>query len=194
MTQMGQRRPRKVRTIKTRYMVFTEGSVTEKQYLEQLKQHLRPDNATFLIKPVGGEPSKVFKEYESARKRGDVDYGVLIIDVDEHKTLTDVLQQCRVSTHVDAVVSNPCFELWLLWHKADMQRYIPTVPCCEKAGEQELTHGKHLHRSFPIENFQEAITRAHNAWRQLGPNEIGPNPSSAMPWFIDLLMTPPKES
>lgn len=42
---MGRRNTRKLRNakqLKIRYALFTEGLVTERQYLELLRQHLRP--------------------------------------------------------------------------------------------------------------------------------------------------------
>ena len=52
---MGRRNTRKLRNakqLKIRYALFPEGLVTERQYLELLRQHLRPRHATFLIKPA----------------------------------------------------------------------------------------------------------------------------------------------
>ena len=180
--------------IKTRYAVFTEGQVTERQYLELLLQYLRPKHVTIAIHPIGGEPSKVFKEYQKARQREDFDRAILIIDVDQHEKLDEILRECRSLTGVDAVVSNPCFELWLLWHAIDRRGHIETHECVRLTRSHSLTRDKALTAKFPMKNIDEAMTRARDAWPTLTPNEIGPNPSSAMPWFIDLLLTPPKES
>lgn len=194
---MGRRSARKTRNtknLKIRYAVFTEGLVTECQYLELLRQHLRPKHATITIHPIGGEPSKVLKEYRKARQREDFDRAILIIDVDQHDKLDETLQECKSRTDVDAVVSNPCFELWLLWHAIGRRGHVETHECVRLTHSHSLTRDKALITNFPITNINEAITRAHIAWQTLTPNEIGPNPSSAMPWFIDLLLTPPQES
>lgn len=188
------RRSHPSKQIKTHYVVFTEGQVTEPLYLELLRQYLRPKYATFSIRAIGGEPSKVLKEYRKARQREDFDRAILIIDVDQHDRLDETLRECKSSTDVDAVVSNPCFELWLLWHAIDMRGHIETHECVKLTRSHNLTRDKALAMKFPIESIDEAMTRARDTWQTLTPNEKGPNPSSAMPWFIDLLITPPKES
>ena len=189
---MGSRKPREARPVKARYTVFTEGKVTEKQYLECLLQHLRPRHAALSIKPIGGEPSRVFKEYQKAEQRGDFDRAILIVDVDQHHKLDEVLRECRSSAAVDAIVTNPCFELWLLWHTTDRHRHTETRDCAMPAHSHNLTRGKDLTAKFPIASFPEAVKRAQQAWSELAPNKKGPNPSSAMPWLIDLMTTPPK--
>ena len=168
-------------------MVFTEGLVTERQYLELLRQHLRPRHATFSIKPIGKDPSRVFREYRKAERRGDFDRAILVVDVDQHHKLDEVLRECRSSTAVDAIVTNPCFELWLLWHAADRQRHTETPECVGLARINNLTRDKDLNTKFPISSFPAAVKRAQQAWSEFAPNERGPNPSSAMPWLIDLM-------
>ena len=191
---MVRRSTRKTRETKIHYAVFTEGLVTERQYLELLRQHLRPEHATITIHPIGGEPSKMLKEYQKALQIGDFDRAVLIVDVDQHSRLDEVLTSCRNSLQVDTIVSNPCFELWLLWHTQNQTGYIETQSCVKLAHQAKVTDGKALTTQFPHANYEAAIERARQAWPGLAPNEKGPNPSSAMPWFIDLLLTPPKEN
>lgn len=188
------RRSHPSKQIKTHYAVFTEGQVTEPLYLQLLRQYLRPKYATFSIHAIGGEPSKVLKEYRKARQREDFDRAILIIDVDQHDRLDETLRECKSSTDVDAVVSSPCFELWLLWHAIDRRGHVETHECVKLTRSRNLTRDKALAMKFPIESIDEAMTRARDAWPNLTPNEKGPNPSSAMPWFIDLLITPPKGS
>ena len=53
---------------------------------------------------------------------------------------------------------------------------------------------KDLIANFPISSFPEAAKRAQQAWSELAPNKKGPNPSSAMPWLIDLMTTPPQKN
>ena len=115
MGRRNTRKSRNVKQLKIRYALFTEGLVTERQYLELLRQHLRPRHATFSIKPIGKDPSRVFTEYLKAKRRGDFDQAILVIDVDQHQKLDEVLRECQSSTAVDAVVTNPCFELWRLF-------------------------------------------------------------------------------
>lgn len=194
---MGRRNTRKSRNakqLKIRYALFTEGLVTERQYLELLRQYLRPRHATFSIKPIGKDPSRVFTEYLKAERRGDFDQAILVIDVDQHQKLDEVLRECQSSTTVDAVVTNPCFELWLLWHTTDRRAYTETRDCVRLARSSGLMGDKDLTASFPIASFPEAVKRAQQAWPTIMPNEKGPNPSSAMPWLIDLMTPAPQKN
>ena len=179
---------------RARYTLFTEGLVTEPQYLELLRQHLRPRHATFSIKPIGKDPSRVFTEYLKAKRRGDFDQAILVIDVDQHQKLDEVLRECQSSTAVVAVVTNPCFELWLLWHTTDRRAYTETRDCVRLARSNSLTGDKDLTARFPIASFPEAVKRAQQAWPSIMPNKKGPNPSSAMPWLIDLMTPEPQKN
>lgn len=188
------RKSRQPKQLKTHYAVFTEGLVTERQYLELLLKHLRPRHATFSIKPIGKDPSRIFTEYQKAERRGDFDRAILIIDVDQHHKLDEVLRDCRSWNAVDAIITNPCFELWLLWHAADRRGYTETRECVRLARINNLTGDKHLTAKFPIASFPEAVKRAQQAWPTLTPNDKGPNPSSAMPWLVDLMTTPTQKN
>ena len=110
-----------------------------------------------------------------------------MVDVDQHHKLDEVLRECSSSSAVDAIVTNPCFELWLLWHVTDRRGYTETRECVRLARDNNLTGDKDLTAKFPIASFPEAVKRAQQAWSELAPNERGPNPSSAMPWLIDLM-------
>lgn len=176
--------------------MVTEG-VTEQEYLELLNQRIRSRHISLDIKVSGGDPSKALRKCKNrllcARK--DYDGAVIVVDVDQHAALDAVLTECR-SSGITAIVTNPCFELWLLWHSEDHHAHIEPG----KAGErlQSLKHvddgdGKHLAKNFPIEGHTEAAERARRAWNGLAVNERGPNPSSAMPWLIDLLENGPQE-
>lgn len=116
MGRPSTRKTRNPKNVKIRYAVFTEGLVTERQYLELLYQQIRPKHATIKIHAIGGEPSRVLKECNKALRKDNFDHAILIVDVDQHQRLDEVLTSCRNSSEVDTIVSNPCFELWLLWH------------------------------------------------------------------------------
>lgn len=176
--------------------MVTEG-VTEREYLERLRQRIRSRHVALDIKAGGGDPSKALRKCKSTlgRARKNYDGAVIVVDVDQHDALDAVLTECRRSG-ITAIVTNPCFELWLLWHSED--NHAHTGP--RKAGErlQSLKHvdprdGKHLTDKFPIDGYTAAAERARHAWNRLAVNERGPNPSSAMPWLIGLLENGPQE-
>lgn len=196
MRPLGRHNPRKSRRPrqhKTRYAVFTEGRVTELQYLEKLRQHVRPQHAEFKFIKIGKDPSAIYKRCLRVLEKDSFDQGIIVVDVDQHERLEEMLDDCRRSSDVNAVVSNPCFELWLLWHATDRRGYTETRECVRLA-RKSLMGNKDLIANFPISSFPEAAKRAQQAWSELAPNKKGPNPSSAMPWLIDLMTTPPQKN
>lgn len=194
MGRPNQRNLRRPRQHKTRYAVFTEGRVTELQYLEKLRQRIRPQHAEFKFIKIGKDPSAIYKRCLRVLKQDNFDQGIIVVDVDQHERLEEMLDDCRRSPHVNALVSNPCFELWLLWHATDRRGYTETRECVRLARINNLTGDKDLNTKFPIASFPEAAKRAQQAWSELAPNKKGPNPSSAMPWLINLMTTPPQEN
>lgn len=196
MRPLGRHNPRKSRRPrqhKTRYAVFTEGRVTELQYLEKLRQHVRPQHAEFKFIKIGKDPSAIYKRCLRVLEKDSFDQGIIVVDVDQHERLEEMLDDCRRSSDVNAVVSNPCFELWLLWHATDRRGYTETRECVRLA-RKSLMGNKDLIANFPISSFPKAAKRAQQAWSELAPNKKGPNPSSAMPWLIDLMTTPPQKN
>ena len=141
---------------------------------------------------IGKDPSAIYKRCLRVLKQDNFDQGIIVVDVDQHERLEEMLDDCRRSPHVNALVSNPCFELWLLWHATDRRGYTETRECVRLARINNLTGDKDLNTKFPIASFPEAAKRAQQAWSELAPNKKGPNPSSAMPWLIDLMTTPPQ--
>ena len=72
--------------------------------------------------------------------------------------------------------------------------YTETRDCVRLARSNSLTGDKDLTARFPIASFPEAVKRAQQAWPTIMPNEKGPNPSSAMPWLIDLMTPEPQKN
>ncbi|MBF1696705.1 MAG: RloB domain-containing protein [Selenomonas sp.] len=167
--------------------------MTELQYLEKLRQHVRPQHAEFKFIKIGKDPSAIYKRCLRVLEKDSFDQGIIVVDVDQHERLEEMLDDCRRSSDVNAVVSNPCFELWLLWHATDRRGYTETRECVRLA-RKSLMGNKDLIANFPISSFPEAAKRAQQAWSELAPYKKGPNPSSAMPWLIDLMTTPPQKN
>lgn len=199
---MASRKPRKDakrRVAKPVFTIYTEGT-TEKEYFQRLASELRPCPVTFDIKVIGGDPSKVYSDLKTEltqrlkqlKREGATanqnDRAFIVIDVDEHHKLAETLYKCQSSHIIDAVVSNPCFELWLLWHKIDITRFMTTSDCVKDAEAKRITIKKHLSHNFPIKSYEDAIKRALNAHRSPSYNHEGSNPSSSMPLLLNQIL------
>ena len=168
-------------------LVVTEGK-TEKEYLEGLMQSLRPDGMQ--VTPIDvvdgrGEPSKVLKTAKARchSHANDYDEVWLLLDVDQHAKLTPVLRETR-QENFSAAVSNPCFEVWLLWHFEDWTREGSSSEVQQAARRHGL--GKSIPPAFPYNKHPEARRRASRT--PVGANEIGRNPSTALPSLLEVIL------
>jgi len=108
-----------IRAPKTKVFLFCEGKVTENLYFQRLLK--TKSNAALEVCRAGGVPRTLFdaanSKLKEVNKSGQPDDQVwLVFDCDEHPKVYEVL-----SADNDIVVgySNPCFEVWLLYHFAD---------------------------------------------------------------------------
>ena len=174
-------------------LVVTEGK-TEKEYLEGLMQSLRPDGMQ--VTPIDvvdgrGEPSKVLKTAKARCHSHTDDYDEvwLLLDVDQHAKLTPVLRETR-QENFSAAVSNPCFEVWLLWHFEDWTREGSSSEVQHAARRHGL--GKSIPPAFPYSKHPDARRRASRT--SVGVNEIGRNPSTALPSLLEVILRNDPES
>ena len=125
-----------------RLLIVCEGSKTEPLYLGEIRQQLRLPSANVQVQPAayGTEPLRIVEYAERLFTEGQRALGiharsfdrvVVVFDRDEHHTYHAALQRVaalngrlendeRVKVPFEAVVSVPCFELWLLLHFEDV--------------------------------------------------------------------------
>lgn len=125
-----------------RLLIVCEGSKTEPLYLGEIRQQLRLPSANVQVQPAGygTEPLRIVEYAERLFTAGQRALGiharsfdrvVVVFDRDEHRTYHGALQRVaalngrlendeRVKVPFEAVVSVPCFELWLLLHFEDV--------------------------------------------------------------------------
>lgn len=196
---MAKRHPpqRKPRQTRPRVLVIVEGDTgkSEQTYFQLLARELRSNKAAVDVKviPGKGEPSKLLNKclVEKGRHGGEYEHFCLVVDADQHPRLEEVLREAP-KQGIEVLVTNPQFELWLLWHALDQQGFISGTEVADKVRQLGLTtgkNGKELARLFPVHSFQQAQRRARQIWPELRPNQIGPNPSSSIPWLIEAIQS-----
>ena len=189
---MAARRPK--RALRKRGLVVTEGTCTEPQYVDMLKRHLGGGQVSVKTVGVGQSPMRVLsrarKEMKQAKRNSEpFDWCCLLLDVDQHTDIDECLREAS-QDGIKVLVSNLKFEVWLVWHVTDLTSVEGTRELDRRVGKEGIMSGKHLHPRFPIHNHLQAAERARRADPCLAAGRVGPNPSSAMPWLIDLMMTP----
>lgn len=187
-------RPR--RSERLRGLVVSEGSVTELEYVERLRQQMARDANAVIVKAVGigKDPAEVVRKAALLAEQADragkgYDWVCCLVDVDTHARLPAALTEAqKQGLHV--VVSNLKFEVWLLWHKVWFGGPQSTSQLDRMVKEEQLLEGKHLAVRFPIENYPAAVEYAHRADPDLADRRKGPDPSSSMPLLLDLMKAP----
>lgn len=185
-------RRNKRRAERTRVLIVTEGTETEEQYFGLLVQHLKATGVRhwpIRTHGVGRDPLRVLRAAISRRDAdGDsFDSVWIVVDVDDHTTLSECLTLAS-REEVRAVVSNPCFEIWLVWHLRDHFRQ-DTNRAVQALLKAEGYPGKSIPPSFPISQHGEASARASHADRTCSVGTVGANPSTSMPQLMEYLLS-----
>ena len=105
-------------------LVVCEGEKTEPHYLIALRDHLKLSQANIKIDPdSNSSPTSVVKYAKELIKQSEkdpYDHVFCVIDRDRHADFDKAIAQINgyrnKSTKLHAIVSNPCFEYWILLH------------------------------------------------------------------------------
>lgn len=177
-------RRRSFRPERARILVVTEGMTTEPEYFNGLAQHLRSTGVRLkgpTVKRRGRDPLGVVRLAESVySKDNDFDYVWCVFDVDSHSRLDPAVREAaRLNFHI--AVSNPCVELWLLWHFEDQSAEI-SGPDLRRRLRRYGFRDKSLPTSFPYGAYRDARDRC------VKPCDAVPeNPGSGLCALVSLM-------
>lgn len=195
-----------------RLLIVCEGSKSELLYLGEIRQQLRLPSANVQVQPAanGTEPLRIVEYAERLFTEGQRALGiharsfdrvVVVFDRDEHRTYRAALQRVaalngrlendeRVKVPFDALVSAPCFELWLLLHFEDvfaplhrdealarLRRYLPGY-----------AKGQGSHWAATRERLDVATGRAHTLVAAGHTAEEGTQPYTNMHELVHRLL------
>ncbi|RJQ71502.1 RloB domain-containing protein [Pseudonocardiaceae bacterium YIM PH 21723] len=186
----GLSRKTNVRTERRRILIVTEGTVTEPSYFRRLATHLRETGVLVRgadVIGVGMDPLRIVQRAEqeagdSVGRRDGFDSVWCVFDVDAHRRLHKAVAEAgRLGYRL--AISNPCIEIWLLWHYADCVEPM-TARSLQAALARHGMSGKRLPHSFPYQNLDHAIGRAESAVA-----DIPDNPGSRVWSLADYLRT-----
>lgn len=129
-----------------RLLIVCEGSKTEPNYLDEIRQELRLATAHVQVRPsgFGTDPLSVVNYGEHLVHHGDRALGIepgafdgvfVVFDRDDHLNYHEALARVaklnnrllsdeKSKVPFEVVASVPCFELWLLLHFEDVQAPI----------------------------------------------------------------------
>jgi hypothetical protein len=115
------RRRRATRAPKARIVLVCEGQNTEPEYFRALKRHFNKQAIDIITVPAAGDPMtlsrRALKEARELRASigTEKDRVCAIFDRDTHEGFEEAIRFCD-RNGILVGYSNPCFELWLIWH------------------------------------------------------------------------------
>jgi len=116
------------------YVIATEGAVTEKIYFNSIFRRKNIRMPVLATKSGDSSPDKVIKRLNKYRKDYDASPSEMWLVIDRDYWELDVLKnislECKVKGY-NLIISNPCFELWLLLHQKAPKQPL-TVSACQK--------------------------------------------------------------
>ncbi len=176
-------RPRKlnrkpaVRTPAAKVVIVTEGIVTEPQYLRSFNRIHTSNSIRPTIRRIGGDPRTVVDKAVEEKKslKGDTlaaqDTVWAMFDRDEHPRFAEAVDMARAN-HIQLATSNPCFEIWGIFHYQDFNAPVHRHDCQQNLaslcpGYGSKSGAKVFDDPAAIENgYEDAVVRAKNSLRR----------------------------
>lgn len=179
-------------------LLVLQGKVTEKEYFIGLRSHFRIPQLS--IWTDSQSPDKIVENSDlkiSRDKNAPFSKVFYVVDVDDSPTsqfengFRQAQKRSTRNTTRHFVVSNECFEVWLLAHYEDVQtRPLSRTELSQKLIQYDAVqkeNPKHLNHGFPLDHYITASKRCHTS----NFNEIGQENSTAMPLLLEALIPKP---
>lgn len=118
-------RKKPTRQLYEKVLIVCEGSKTEPNYFNELKDHYEIDTANIRISgECGSDPVSVVKHgeelfREAARTTEPFDKVYCVFDRDKHQNFDEAVSLLRSLKPVNVfkeIISTPCFEVWFILH------------------------------------------------------------------------------
>ncbi|MBX2078834.1 RloB domain-containing protein [Campylobacter peloridis] len=113
-------------------LIVCEGEKTEKNYLNQLKDFFSLSNVSInILSSKKSSPLQVVKFAKEKSKENSYDKIYCVFDKDTHLNFDKAKQKCK-KYKFEAIISNPCFEFWILLHFTyTTKSFGANSPCIE---------------------------------------------------------------
>jgi RloB-like protein len=173
-------------------VVFTEGKNSEPDYINGLKKLLHVTDGVALnleLHPEYGVPYTLVELAVERKKDSEIDECWCLFDVewpDNHPNLKDAVSLAQKNS-VRLAISNPCFEIWLIFHYQDVNRFLKTREAESLSRNLDKRAGKSVDTSLYIPLRKVAARRAElleARHKSDGTNFPHDNPSSGMHLFL----------
>jgi len=201
-------RPAPVKEPATIMIVVTEGEKTEPEYFKAFKEihvppHIKKSVFDLRIIPGIGVPKTVVDRaiQELQDLQGPLsgkDSVWAMFDRDEHPKFEEAKRKAR-SKDIGLAISNPCFEIWGIYHYQDWEGYIERDQCQRRLEELCPSYDRKSGKIFidrdAIENkYRDAMRRAKESLdsREKEGDPEG-NPSTSVHHLINAILSKVEE-
>jgi hypothetical protein len=198
-------------------LIVSEGEITEIEYIQAIIREERIYKEAIEIDHKCTDPIGIVKrakELRSKAAKGDrYDEVWCVFDVEAKRDqrsrfgLNDALGIVRANTKLQKIccaISNPCFEIWLLWHRQDQTAFIDSATAqrrCKETGITKGADGKHIVDAGALVKYDYknaksravAMEKTHTDNGAKTPEDK--NPSSGVFELVDAIYAafPPRE-
>lgn len=180
----SRRRPQ--RDEKPVVVVLCGGRRTEPDYFNGLRRMVRNGAVNVIVMTEPRDPESVVKRAAGTLRRKEADEAWCVLDVDDFRF--DRAVPAARKSGVNLAVSNPCFEVWLILHHADLtgvvvdakqaierlRKYLPKYDKARMRFDQDFAHG-----------VEEAIRRGRVLLPR--PAGVGGNPSTGVWPLVEVI-------
>ncbi|MDT0527505.1 RloB family protein [Micromonospora sp. DSM 115977] len=182
---------RELRTV----VVFCEGKNSEPDYINGLKRLPEITDNTALnleLHPEQGVPLTLVRMAADRLADPEVDECWCIFDTEwpkNHPNLFDARQLAQAKG-IGLVISNPCFELWLILHHREFTRFVSTAEAESMSRKLDGRAGKSIDSNVYMPLRKQAARRAERLDQSHSRNGTAfpdDNPSSGMHRFLRAL-------
>lgn len=193
-----------------RILIVSEGSKTEPNYFNEIRQTYRLHTANVEVRPseIGTAPIQVVQYARDLFKFGDKHKAIpprafeqvfAVFDRDDHESYFNALElaesldgklknDTKQFTRFQAIASVPCFELWLLLHFEDIQHPLDRDEVIQRLKAHIPGYEKGTTRAFLMtsERLAVATHRALALASRFNPRSV-PEPFTAIGQLVSLL-------
>ena len=152
------------------FVVVTEGAVTEPAYLRTFSKVFGKKSVRLEVVPGAGDPRSIVEqameklESLSIYSLGGRDKVWALFDRDEHERF-DEARNLAAGNRIPVAISNPCFELWGIFHYIDFHAPIGRHDCQKKLEVLCENYDRNTNKSFANESlivayYEDAVKRA----------------------------------
>ncbi|MEV0396242.1 RloB family protein [Polymorphospora rubra] len=127
---------------RTAILIATNGESTERDYFLALKAEPWVRAARVAVVFKRGAPIEVIRDAARRRDHDDYDQAWAVCDVDHYETATADAE--AIERDVRMAWSNPCFEVWLILHKADCNAHLENA---RRAGDRLRSHVRNWNKT-----------------------------------------------